>query len=229
LNNKALYIDLLYSNSTLHTQNAAECISLSFLSYYSNFSLLLCLECCIALFSDTFSSHVKFYYKQHAEKQKQQELISQISSFSLHTASETFAFIQQSSIILFAFSELELHKNAFSCNSCHSLLLSKKNMKKHCSKNHASDFKHTVTSNILAQSLHKNRFFFQVQARSLSIISNVASDVQNIESDNDNDLQSDFAVSTLLTSYEKKVEKIDAKSEIIDLKYTREKLSAFQI
>jgi hypothetical protein len=52
--NKALYINLLYSNSTLHTQNAAECISLSFLSYYSKFSLLLCSECHIALFSDTF-------------------------------------------------------------------------------------------------------------------------------------------------------------------------------
>ncbi len=92
------------SNLTSHTQNAAECISLSFLSYYSEFSLLLCSECRIALFSDTFSSHIKFHYKQHAEKEKQQELFSQISFFSLYTASETFVKIQQSSMILFAFS-----------------------------------------------------------------------------------------------------------------------------
>ena len=98
--------------------------------------------------------------------------------------------------------------------------MNKENMKRHCSKIHASDFKHTVTSNILAQSLLKNSFFFQVQARSLSAVSNVASDIQSIESNNDNDIQSAFAVSTLLSSYEKKVEKIQAKSEIIDLKYT---------
>jgi len=63
-----LYINLLYSIS--HTSNTAECISLSFLLYYSNFSLLLCSECCTALFSDTFSFHVKSHYKQHAEKEK---------------------------------------------------------------------------------------------------------------------------------------------------------------
>ena len=120
------------SNSTSHTQNAAECISLSFLSYYSEFSLLLCSECRIALFPDTFSSHVRFHYKHDAEKEKQQELLSQISSFSLYTVSETFAFIQQSSMILFAFSELDIHKNAFSCNLCHLVLLNKENMKRHC-------------------------------------------------------------------------------------------------
>jgi len=102
-------------------------------------------------------------------------------------------------------------------------------MKRHCTHDHANDFKHIVTSFITAQSLLKNRFFFQVQARSLSIVSNIASDTHIIESDNENDLQSDLAVSTLLSSYEKKVEKIQAKSEIIDLKHTREELSAFQI
>jgi len=219
-NNKALYINLLNSNSTSHTQNTAECISLSFLSYYSEFSLLLCSECRIALFSDTFSSHVRFHYKHDAEKEKLQELFSQISSFSLFTAAETFALIQQSSMTLFAFSELNVHKNAFSCNLCHQVLMNKENIKKHCSKNHASDFKHTVTSCILTQFLLKNSFFFQVQARSLSTVSNVASDIQSIKSDNDNDLQSDLAVSTLLSSYEKKVEKIQAKSEIINLKHT---------
>ena len=101
------------SNSTTFTQNAAECISLSFLSYYSKFSLLLCSECRIALFSDTFSSHVKFHYKQHAEKEKQQELLSKISSFSLYTASETFALMQHLSVTLFAFSELNIHKMHF--------------------------------------------------------------------------------------------------------------------
>ncbi len=191
--------------------------------------MLLCSECHIALFSDTFSSHVKSHYKQHAEKEKQRELLLQISSLSLFTAAKTFALIQQSLMTLFAFSELDVHKNAFSCNLCHQVLMNKENMKRHCSKNHASDFKHTVTLNILAQSLHKNRFFFQVQARSLLSVSNVESDIQSIESDNDNDLQSDLAVSTLLSSYEKKVEKIQAKSEIIDLKHTREELSAFQI
>ncbi len=93
-------------------------------------------------------------------------------------------------------------------------------MKRHCTKDHASDFKQTVTSFVTAQSLLKKRFFFQVQARSNLVISNIASDIQSIEFDNDNDLQSDLAVSTLLSSYEKKVEKIQAKSEIIDLKYT---------
>ncbi len=201
-------------------QNAAECISLSFLSYYFKFSLLLCSECRIALFSDTFSSHVKFHYKQHAEKEKQRELLSKISSFSLYTASETFALMQHLSVTLFAFSKLNIHKNAFSCNLCHQVLLNKENMKRHCSKNHSSDFKHTVTSCILAQSLLKNRFFFQVQACSLLTVLNIVLNIQSIESDNDNDLQFDLAVSTLLSSYKKKVEKIQAKSEIIDLKHT---------
>jgi hypothetical protein len=102
-------------------------------------------------------------------------------------------------------------------------------MKRHCSKNHASDFKHTVTSFITAQCLLQNNLFFQVQARSNSVVSNVASNIQDIEFDQNNDLQSDLAVSILLSSYEKKVEKIQAKSEIIDLKYTWEELSAFQI
>ncbi len=107
------------SNATIHTQNAAECISFSFLTYYSKFSLLLCSECHIALFSDTFSSHVKSHYKQHAEKEKQQELLSQISSLSLFTAAKTFTSIQQLSMTLFTFSKLNVHKNAFSCNLCH--------------------------------------------------------------------------------------------------------------
>jgi hypothetical protein len=223
-NNKALYINLLNSNSTTYTQNTAECISLSFLSYYSKFSLLLCSECHIALFSDTFSSHVKFQ-----EKEKQQKLLSRISSLQLFTASYTLSLIQQSLTTVSDFSELVIHNNAFSCNICKQVLLNMKNMKRHCTHDHASNFKHTVTSFITAQSLLKNRFFFQVQARLLSIVSNVASDVHNIESDNDNDFQSDLAASTLLSSYEKKVEKIQAKSEIIDLKYTREELSTFQI
>ncbi len=100
-------------------------------------------------------------------------------------------------------------------------------MKRHCTYDHASNFKHTVTSFVTAQSLLKNRFFFQVQARSNLVISNIVSDIQSIEFNNDNNLQSDLAVSTLLFSYEKKVEKIQAKSEIIDLKYTWEELSAF--
>ena len=104
-----------------------------------------------------------------------------------------------------------------------------KNMKRHCTHDHASDFKHTVTSFITAQSLLKNRFFFQVQARLNLVILNIASDIQSIKSDNNNDLQFDFAVSTLLSSYEKKVEKIQAKSEIINLKHTQEELFAFQI
>jgi len=140
-------------------------------SIYSKISLLLCSECRIALFSDTFSSHVKSHYKQHAENEKQRELLSQISSLSLFTAAETFALIQQLSMTLSAFSELDVHKNAFSCNLCHLVLLNKEKMKRHCSKNHASDFKHTVTSSVTAQSLHKRRFFFQVQARSLSTTS----------------------------------------------------------
>ena len=75
----------------------------------------------------------------------------------------------------------------------------------------------------------KNRFFFQVQAHSLSTISNITSDIQITESDNDDDEQFDLAASTLLSSYEKKVEKIQAKSDIINLKHSREELSAFQI
>ena len=217
------------SNSTLHTQNAAECISLSFLSYYSKFSLLLCSECHIALFSDTFSSHIKFHYSSSSEKEKQQKLLSRISSLQLFTASHTLSLIQQSLTTVSDFSELVTHNNAFSCNICKQVLLNMKNMKRHCTKDHASDFKQTVTSFVTAQSLLKKRFFFQVQARSNLVISNIASDIQSIESDNDNDLQSDLAVSTLLSSYEKKVEKIQAKSEIIDLKHTREELSAFQI
>ena len=75
----------------------------------------------------------------------------------------------------------------------------------------------------------KNRFFFQVQAHSLSTISNITSDIQIAESDNDDDEQFDLAASTLLSSYEKKVEKIHAKSDIINLKHSQEELSAFQV
>ena len=93
-------------------------------------------------------------------------------------------------------------------------------MKRHCIHDHASDFKHIVTSFITAQSLLKNRFFFQVQACSNLVISNITSDIQSIKFNKNNDLQFDLAVSTLLSSYEKKVKKIQAKSEIIDLKHT---------
>ncbi len=121
---------------------------------------MLCSKCRIALFSDTFTFHVRFHHKRHAEKSKQQELRSQISSLSLYIAAKTLALIQESLSIPFIFSELNVHKNAFSYNICRQVLLNKENMKRHCSKDHASDFKHTVTSNILAQSLHKRRFFF---------------------------------------------------------------------
>ncbi len=42
-------------------------------------------------------------------------------------------------------------------------------------------------------------------------------------------MQSALAASALLSSYEKKVEKIQAKSDVINLKHTREKLFAFQM
>ena len=191
---------------------------------------MLCSECRIALFPDTFASHVRFHHKRHAEKQEQQELLSQISSLSLYTAAKTFALIQESSSIPFIFSELNVHKNAFSCNICRQVLLNKKNMKRHCVKDHASDFKHIVTSSVYAQSLLKNRFFFQVQARSTSSVLNVESDIHSVKSDNDDDdTQSALAASALLSSYEKKVEKIHAKADVIDLKHTREELSAFQL
>jgi len=45
--------------------------------------------------------------------------------------------------------------------------------------------------------------------------------------DGDDDVQSALAASVLLSSYEKKVEKIQAKADVIDLKHTREELSAF--
>ncbi len=120
---------------------------------------------------------IKSHYKQHAEKEKQRELLSQISSLSLFTAAEIFTLIQQLSVTLFTFSELDVHKNAFSYNLYHLVLLNKENIKRHCLKNHASDFKHTVTSFVIAQSLYKRHFFFQVQAHSLLIVLNIASDI----------------------------------------------------
>lgn len=133
---------------------------MSFLSYYFKFSLILCSNCHIVLFYDTFSFHIRFHYKHDAEKQRQQELFSQISSFSLYTVSETFILIQQSLMTLFVFLKLDVYKNAFSCHLCYQVLLNKENKKRHCSKNHVSNFKHTVTVFIVAQSLLKNRFFF---------------------------------------------------------------------
>ncbi len=59
-------------NLTLQTQNAAEYISISFLLYYLKFSLLLYYECRIALFFNTFSFHVKSYYKSHVEMKEKQ-------------------------------------------------------------------------------------------------------------------------------------------------------------
>ena len=85
------------SNSTSDTQNAAECISFSFLSYYSKFSLLLCSEYHIALFSDTFSSHIKFHYSHQSKREKQQKLLSWISSLQLFTACYEHAWTDQSS------------------------------------------------------------------------------------------------------------------------------------
>ncbi len=68
-----------------------------------------------------------------------------------------------------------------------------------------------------------------MQARSTSSILNVESDIHSVKSDNDDNVQSALAASALLSSYEKKVEKIQAKSDVIDLKHTREELSAFQL
>jgi len=45
--------------------------------------------------------------------------------------------------------------------------------------------------------------------------------------DGDDNVQSALAVSILLSSYEKKVEKIQTKADVINLKHTREELSAF--
>jgi len=104
----------------------------------------------IALFSDTFSSHVKFHYLHQSEKEKQQKLLSRISSLQLFTASYTLSLIQQSLTTVSDFSELVIHNNAFSCNICKQVLLNMKNMKKHCTKDHASDFKHTITSFVTA-------------------------------------------------------------------------------
>ena len=148
----------------------------------------------------------------------------------LFTAAHTLSLLQQSTVLLSDFSELVLYNNAFSCNVCKHVLLNMKNMKRHCTEDHARNFKSIVTSFVTAQSLIKNRFFFQVQARSISTLSNIASDIQTVESsDNENNEQSDFAVSTLLSSYEKKKEKIQAKSDIINLKHSREEQSAFQL
>ncbi len=43
----------------------------------------------------------------------------------------------------------------------------------------------------------------------------------------DDDTQSALAIFAFLSSYEKKIEKIHAKADVIDLKHTREELFAF--
>ncbi len=68
-----------------------------------------------------------------------------------------------------------------------------------------------------------------MQARSTSLILNVESDIHSVKFNNDDNVQSALAASALLSSYEKKVKKIQAKLDVIDLKHTREKLSALQL
>jgi len=43
-----------------------------------------------------------------------------------------------------------VHNNTFSYNICRRVLLNEKNMKRYCVKDHASNFKHIVTSSIYA-------------------------------------------------------------------------------
>jgi len=59
------------------------------------------------------------------------------------------------------------------------------------------------------------------------LILNVESDIHSVKFNNDDDVQSALAASAFLSSYEKKVEKIYAKSDVVDLKHTRKELSAF--
>ena len=102
------------------------------------------------MFSDIFSSHVKFHYLRQSEKEKQQNLLLQISSLQLFTAAHTLSLLQQSTVLISSFSELVLHKNAFSCNICKQVLLNMKNMKRHCTQDHARNLKSIVTSFITA-------------------------------------------------------------------------------
>ncbi len=66
-----------------------------------------------------------------------------------------------------------------------------------------------------------------MQARLTSSVFNVELKTYSVKFNNDDDVQFALAALTFLFSYEKKVQKIQAQSDIINLKHTREELSAF--
>jgi Orsellinic acid/F9775 biosynthesis cluster protein D len=233
--------DLLSSplSNILNSKEAFEKIKeLGFLSYYSDFKLVLCSICRLGLISSAFKGHIQKHIKLYKKEEKffilsqALEIFNKLEVISLKDSLKLIISYSKN-FELSAFKELEL-RDLYICNlnsDCFMILSSDYSIKRHIRENHNSISSNISSSSspykvIKGQALEYNKFFFQIKESSLSINNSLLSNRSRSNSILDDPLER--AKEVFLTKFNKKEERFQKELNSFELD-SKEKLSPFQI
>ena len=159
---------------------------LVFLSYYSDFKLLLCSKCLLALNSNAFKSHLykhlKVYPKNQVDSLISQAIIifNSLEVFSLKSSLDLIISFSKS-FELKAFKELKV-LDLFLCTlkpDCFIVLSSKYSIKRHIRESHSNINSNSPYKVIKGQALEINKFFFEVKLNNPLISSLISNNPNN--------------------------------------------------
>jgi hypothetical protein len=196
--------------------------------YYIDFKLLLCSICNIAISKSNIEFHFSIDYFQsinnnQLKKQKKIELLQLLLLLNISDLKSSYDLIClfANQFLLFAFSELKIIDTVYKCNYCNYTLFNKKNMQKHCKKNHSSFSINNCFTTSKSQSLKFNKYYFTIESSS----NNNNNTIVDLNSDN-----SLFKIASDVFKSDFLSQKAEINKQINLIKINKQKkLTSFQI
>ena len=156
--------------------------TLSFISYYRDFQLLLCSLCSSAVKQPCWSSTRKHLATHFADLDNKEarlaisKAVSVLQGLEVSSLAASLELIQGCSPAPCSFKELPLLSNLLQCSFCLYISTTRPGIRKHLRKKHRTekqesldlDFSNSYTVVAKGQNLEANRFYFQVEGRSRS-------------------------------------------------------------
>jgi superfamily II DNA helicase RecQ len=165
---------------------------LSFLSYYSDFKLVICSSCKIGINNSNISSHFKSdHFSSYSKEEKirlKEATINLLMSLDIQSLDASTQLIYKffREFNLFGLSFLPTHESVYSCSICTYTLLNKTNLVRHL-KTHLNNDSSILVNK--GQSLERTRFFFPIKVKEKSLVTqnNSSGEEEEVEEE-DNDL-----------------------------------------
>ena len=203
---------------------------LSFLSYYSDFKLIICNSCKIGINNSNISLHFKSdHFSSYNKEEKVRlnkvtiNLFILLNIQSLDTSTQLiYKFFREFN--LFGLSFLPTYKSVYSCSVCTYTLLNKKNLVRHL-KTHPDNDSSVIVNK--GQSLEHTRFFFPIKVKEKSIVTqnNSSEEEEEVEEEDDELLRASTLFKQDLLDKEKELDQ-----ELNNFKFDKsEKLTTFQV